>query len=46
MLCEAFSAERADRVTKAEINIKEVLTRDDEYSQERTEKALNAHIKE
>ncbi|CAK0800914.1 unnamed protein product, partial [Prorocentrum cordatum] len=46
VLCEAFSAERADRVTMAEINVTEVFTNDDGCSQERAEKTLNALVKE
>eukprot|EP00959_Pyramimonas_sp_CCMP1952_P434773 9103806-Pyramimonas_sp.AAC.1 len=46
VMCESFAAERADRATKGEMDIKEVLKRSDNYTKERTEKCLNALIKE
>ncbi|CAK0814430.1 unnamed protein product, partial [Prorocentrum cordatum] len=37
VMCESFAAERADRATKGEMDIKEVLRCNDQYSRERTE---------
>eukprot|EP00959_Pyramimonas_sp_CCMP1952_P386607 8102295-Pyramimonas_sp.AAC.1 len=45
-MCEAFVAERADRASKGELDIVEVLQRDDGYTRERAEKCLNGFRKE